>query len=108
MTEKHDSLINEREKEIAESRRDFLKKAGRFAAYTPPAMMLLMKPSHASIMRSGGGIPPAQDTGNLKQYYNFNLPRPASSSTPATAPDPKSWLDYRKSWWTNFWGRFFG
>ncbi|GEM_PF-6310772 len=30
------------------SRRDFLKKAGKFAVYTPPAVMMLMKPSFAA------------------------------------------------------------
>ncbi len=34
--------------ETANSRRDFLKKAGKFAVYTPPAIMMLMKPSFAS------------------------------------------------------------
>lgn len=32
-----------------ESRRDFLKTAGKLALYTPPAMMLLMKPSRQSL-----------------------------------------------------------
>ena len=32
------------EQAVAESRRDFLKKAGKFAVYTPPAVMMLMKP----------------------------------------------------------------
>jgi len=40
-----------------EARRDFLKKAGRFAIYTPPAMMVLMRPSSATIARSGGKHP---------------------------------------------------
>ena len=34
------------------ARRDFLKKAGKFAAYTPPAMMLLMYPSRDAISKS--------------------------------------------------------
>ena len=38
------------------SRRDFLKKAGKLAIYTPPAMMVMMKPSHASFTKSGGTI----------------------------------------------------
>ena len=41
--------------DVAESRRKFLKTAGKFAAYTPPAMMLMMKPSYASFIKSGSG-----------------------------------------------------
>ncbi len=32
-----------------ESRRDFLKKAGKMALYTPPAIMLLMHPSRHAL-----------------------------------------------------------
>lgn len=35
------------------SRRDFLKKAGKFAVYTPPAVMMLMKPNFASAVQKG-------------------------------------------------------
>lgn len=35
-------------------RREFLKKAGAFALYTPPTIMLLMQPSHDAIAASGG------------------------------------------------------
>ncbi len=40
------------EKEVTDSRRDFLKKAGKLAVYTPPAMLVLMKPSYAGIGES--------------------------------------------------------
>ncbi len=36
------------------NRREFLKRAGKFAAYTPPTLMLLMQPSYAKIAKSGG------------------------------------------------------
>lgn len=39
---------------VEESRRRFLKKAGKLAVYTPPAMALMMQPSHAHFLRSGG------------------------------------------------------
>lgn len=39
---------------IEESRRRFLKKAGKLAIYTPPAMALMMQPSHARFLTSGG------------------------------------------------------
>lgn len=38
-----------------QSRRDFLKKAGKFAVYTPPAIMLMMQPSRNAIAYSGRG-----------------------------------------------------
>lgn len=39
-----------------ESRREFLVKAGKFAIYTPPAVMLLMHPSKDALARSGRPI----------------------------------------------------
>ena len=45
------------EHRVAESRRDFLKKAGKFAVYTPPAVMVLMKPSYATVSGSTNGRP---------------------------------------------------
>ncbi len=35
-----------------ESRRDFLKTAGKFAVYTPPALMIMSKSSHANFTES--------------------------------------------------------
>jgi hypothetical protein len=35
------------------SRREFLRKAGKLAVYTPPAMMLLMQPSLKAVAASG-------------------------------------------------------
>jgi len=39
--------------ETGSSRRDFLKKAGKFAIYTPPAVMMLMKPGFAASRQKG-------------------------------------------------------
>lgn len=36
------------------SRRNFLKRAGTLAAYTPPAMIVLLQPSQSVFARSGG------------------------------------------------------
>ncbi|MDX8443393.1 hypothetical protein RFM51_27880 [Mesorhizobium sp. VK3E] len=49
-----DSLVSE-----GEARRDFLKKAGRFAAVTPPSITLLLGTSlsSAAIAKSGGSRP---------------------------------------------------
>ena len=41
---------------IEESRRRFLKSAGKLAVYTPPAMLLMMQPSYAHFNRSGGRV----------------------------------------------------
>jgi hypothetical protein len=40
---------------VEHTRRELLKTAGRFAAYTPPAMMVLMVPSPTTFAQSGGG-----------------------------------------------------
>ncbi len=40
-----------------ESRRAFLKKAGKFAVYTPPTVMMLMKPSYGHMSKSVDGRP---------------------------------------------------
>jgi hypothetical protein len=39
--------------EIEESRREFMKAAGKLAVYTAPAMLVLMKPSREAIAKSG-------------------------------------------------------
>lgn len=40
---------------VVKNRRAFLKKAGKFAVYTPPAMMMLMHPSANAVMKSAIG-----------------------------------------------------
>lgn len=40
--------------QVSESRRSFMKNAGKLAAYTPPAMVALMQPSNVAFARSGG------------------------------------------------------
>ena len=40
---------------VAESRRKFIKAAGKLSIYTPPAMMLLMNPSVEAFANSGNG-----------------------------------------------------
>ncbi len=39
-----------------ESRRRFLKTAGKFAVYTPPALMVMSKSSHADFANSVNGM----------------------------------------------------
>jgi hypothetical protein len=43
---------NTHETTTEQSRRKFLKSAGKLAVYTPPAMMVLAKPSLAEVMTS--------------------------------------------------------
>jgi len=45
----------EKDQKKVESRREFLKTAGKFAVYTPPALILMSKSSHATFIKSGGG-----------------------------------------------------
>ena len=40
--------------DVEESRRKFLKTAGKIAVYTPPAMLALSKPSYATFTQSSG------------------------------------------------------
>lgn len=121
MNDKHDSL-DARDKEVTESRREFLKKAGRFAVYTPPAVMLLMQPSHATMMQSGivtkpptppdDKPEPPQFTGTLKEYisrtgqFEINSYRAQQAAVPANLQQP--WIEMRKSWWSSFWSKAFG
>jgi len=110
MNNKHDSL-DAREKEVTESRREFLKKAGRFAVYTPPAVMLLMKPSHATMMDSVRPQPP-QVTGTLKEYFNrtgpFDYGSYQAQQGLAPASAKVSYIDHMRNFWTGFWRRVFG
>jgi hypothetical protein len=39
---------------VEESRRKFLKTAGKIAVYTPPAMLALSRPSYATFAQSSG------------------------------------------------------
>ena len=49
MEKRENSSFNE----IEESRREFMKTAGKLAVYTAPAMLVLMKPSREAIAASG-------------------------------------------------------
>jgi len=51
-----DTPINP-EEAVGQARRSFLKTAGKFAVYTPPAVMMLMKPGYARMNKSMTGRP---------------------------------------------------
>ena len=46
-----------------ESRREFLKTAGKFAVYTPPALMIMSQSNTKAIAGSGGGYNGGNDGG---------------------------------------------
>ena len=50
--------------QVENSRRRFLKTAGKIAVYTPPAMMLMSNPSFATFSKSGGHTYP-------KKHFSF-------------------------------------
>jgi len=55
--EARQEMANTEQSKAQLERRAFLLKAGRFAAYTPPAMMILMSPGKYAIAKSGGANP---------------------------------------------------
>jgi len=68
--------------ESSNSRRDFLKKAGRFAVYTPPAIMMLMKPGFAESNQKGSWMGrPDQSSWRPRHSDNENH-RPQNSWKP--------------------------
>ena len=72
-----DGNLMNTEDEAVQARRDFLKKAGKFAVYTPPAVMMLMKPGYATINASSVGRPRV---------------RPNPESAPPPSGDPRDGL----------------
>jgi hypothetical protein len=63
---KPDSLLPEEE-----ARRDFLRKAGRFAAVTPPAITLLLGTSlNSSAIAASGGTRPGWGWGDENHYHS--------------------------------------
>ena len=49
-------MSDKKKEKIAESRRRFVKSAGKLAVYTPPAMVALMKPSYVAFAKPGGTV----------------------------------------------------
>ncbi len=45
-------MSKEKVNQTPSSRRDFLKTAGKFAVYTPPALMLMSSPGHTKFAKS--------------------------------------------------------
>ena len=76
------------EKTNEKSRRDFLKTAGKFAIYTPPALMILMNPDRAALACS--------PKPNGKQGHGFfRPPKPNGKKGPWFFGPPKP----KKKFW---------
>jgi len=60
ITDSEDTPISP-EEAVGQARRSFLKTAGKFAVYTPPAVMMLMKPGYARMNKSMTGRPHHHD-----------------------------------------------
>jgi hypothetical protein len=74
-----------RERSVQESRRNFLKTAGRFAVYTPPAVMLLMKPSFADTV--GSAVARPKGNNGLGNGFDGQPPgNPPINDGPGTSP----------------------
>lgn len=69
------------EEAATKGRRDFLKKAGKFAIFTPPAVMLMIKPSYATFNKSMVGRPKHKKKMHKNKKYKSN------------------WKKYKKRWW---------
>ncbi len=68
-----DRTLVEHTNGLEESRREFLKSAGKLAIYAPPAMIALMQPSREAVARSATGERPVakqhpEDTPKLDPY----------------------------------------
>jgi hypothetical protein len=55
--------------EAEQGRRDFMKAAGKLAIYTPPALMLLMRPSREAVAASAG-LPQTSQTNGTTDWGN--------------------------------------
>lgn len=53
----------------SESRRKFLKTAGKFAIYTPPALMLMSKANATDWAKTGGHVGHDGHNGDYKERY---------------------------------------
>jgi hypothetical protein len=69
--EKKDAILLSM-KSNEESRRDFLKKAGKMALYTPPAIMLLMHPSRNALACS---VRPSKYNGQFGMDSRYKVSR---------------------------------
>jgi len=72
----------------SEARRQFLKKAGKFAVYTPPAVMMLMKPSFAGNTQKGSWMGRPKNSWKPEQKHSWK-PEQKHSWKPESGPSNK-------------------
>jgi len=65
-----------------ESRREFMKQAGKLAVYTPPAVVLLMRPSVNAIAQSAAPSYPSQSTWSDEPFQPIGPGQVPQSSGP--------------------------
>jgi hypothetical protein len=64
----NDSIDKSALNESENSRREFIKAAGKLAVYTPPVLMVLMRPTPSAIAQSAGRVHETEtDTGNNQE-----------------------------------------
>ncbi len=103
------SKLNEQEKagqesladdqEAVNNRRDFLKKAGKYAIYTPPVMMMLMHPSANAFNKSAcvsNGKPGNNDNGTPVGILSDNSPSVSSGGQSKNHSSSNEWNDNRR------------
>lgn len=83
------------EKAANGNRRDFLKKAGKFAVYTPPAVMMLMQPSFASNRQKGSWMGKPHDSWQSKGEYSW---KSQSNRSWKSSRSNRSWKSAKRSW----------
>lgn len=69
MTDHTNEATGVTQSESKNSRREFLKKAGKVAIYAPPAVLLLSKPSFATLKGSYDNCGPRD--GQVRPNFNF-------------------------------------
>jgi hypothetical protein len=83
----NESTNETRLNDTEETRREFLKAAGKLAVYTPPSVMLLMRPSVNAIAQSAG-LPQNFDGGS--QGYDWRDDTEINEEPDLQEPDEKT------------------
>jgi hypothetical protein len=73
MNEQNEQIEPKTDTETDNSRRDFLKKAGKLAVYTPPIMLAMSSPSFATGWGKSGGheYPKHKKKHSKKRHFPF-------------------------------------
>ena len=100
MKDLHQKTINQEDardaEQTAESRRKFLKQAGKFALYTPPAVMVLMKPSFAGNKGSWAGRPNCSWKGQAPRSWDGQKVSRTRETFRSRVSSNKSWKSSKR------------